>query len=154
MRILVPFLALSLLLAPAASAGDIPLGQPFVLGVGEEVVVGNLPVTLRFDEILEDSRCPLDVLCFWEGDAAAQLTLGTAGGEETVAELYTANSPFGESSVEFKEHVITLLDVSPYPQFVSQPIDPDTYKVELVVEAASTLPTPASSWSVMKARFQ
>jgi hypothetical protein len=159
MRILAPFLALILLLGPLSASpargGDIPTGQAFVLGVGEEVVVnGNTILTLRFDEILGDSRCPLDVLCFWEGEATAQLSLASPGEDGIVVDLHTANSPFGESSVEFKEYSITLLDVIPYPELVSQPIDPSRYKIEIVVEALAALSVPTSSWSVMKASFR
>jgi len=44
-------------------ARDVPLGGPFSLSVGDLVEVGGAGLTLRFDGVDQDSRCPRDVTC-------------------------------------------------------------------------------------------
>jgi hypothetical protein len=153
MRALFFLLAVLILLAPRAEAGNIPLGEPFIIGVGERVQVGDLPLSVTFDTILEDSRCPKDAICIWEGEATAQLGLSTPLGESTSVELHTRPSPFGPSRVEFAEHVVILRQVLPYPT-VREPINPEDYKVELVVDLVSVVTTHTQTWSALKSDFR
>jgi len=156
MRSPVSFLMLAIILvslAPAAAAGNIPIGQPFILTPGEEVDVGNMPLLVRFDEVLMDSRCPIDVTCFWEGEAATQLTLSAPDVEGEAVELHTPLSPLGSSSAEFLQHVITLRALNPYPD-TTQPTDPEDYRLELIVELVSRVPAEPSTWSTLKASFR
>jgi hypothetical protein len=72
---------LFLVLVLAACAGRSPVGpqvsasldDSFVLHVGEQVTFGSEPLRLFFDEVVEDSRCPLQVTCVWEGNARIAL---------------------------------------------------------------------------------
>jgi len=152
MRIAALLLALALLITPSARAETVPLGQPFSLAAGEFASVGELPLLVHFGSILMDSRCPSDVVCFWEGEATARVNLGIPGEEATSVELHTQLSPLGPSEAEFAGHVITLRRVDPYPS-VEQPIDPQDYRVELIVELAAGVPSTPFSWSTLKARF-
>jgi hypothetical protein len=75
----------------------VPLGQPFRLPYDHLVRVGDTGVRLRFEAVLEDSRCPRDVACVWAGRARVRvalmpregstetLELGTESGRETAA---------------------------------------------------------------------
>ena len=135
MRVSVILLVAVVFAAPVARAGDVPIGQTFTLAPGELVSVGDLPLLVQFDEVLMDSRCPTGVVCFWEGEATIQLTLGTLGGDERVVVLHTAGSPLGPNGVEFSQHVVRLEQVQPYPD-ISAPIDPQDYRVDLVVAHA------------------
>lgn len=148
-------LALILLLVASSSAlaGDIPLGQPFTLSVGEIVFVSDANIELQFSEVLADGRCPRSVLCFWEGEATVGLHLKSLRGEEAEVELHTLGSPFGDSSAEFSDHVVRFLTLDPYPETLD-PIDPADYRLQLVVEAATILPSESSSWSMVKARYR
>ena len=61
---------------PSASSDLTVTGQA-TLGVGESAVVDGVSVT--FDGVEEDSRCPPDAVCVWEGVAFVALDLdGTA----------------------------------------------------------------------------
>ena len=42
-------------------------GVPFVIEVGGIVGLGSGATTVRFVEVVEDSRCPEDETCVWEG---------------------------------------------------------------------------------------
>ena len=51
-----------------------PLDQPFDLRAGQSAVVpGGLKVT--FDRVVSDSRCPIDAICVWAGEAVIALKL-------------------------------------------------------------------------------
>lgn len=59
--------------APAAvSAG---LGQEFSLPLGQEAVITGEDLRIAFNDVVEDSRCPQDVTCVWEGRAIAAVTI-------------------------------------------------------------------------------
>ena len=47
------------------------------------------PLLVRFDTVTEDSRCPSDVQCVWEGNATARTTIDSAG-TATIAEFRTS----------------------------------------------------------------
>ncbi len=32
-------------------------------------------ISLKFDELLSDGRCPIDVICVWEGDAEVKFKI-------------------------------------------------------------------------------
>lgn len=44
------------------------------IGRSEIFKVGAQSIEVTFDKVLEDSRCPKDVICIWEGQAKLQLT--------------------------------------------------------------------------------
>lgn len=154
MRIVVTLLLLTLLPAATVQAGNVQIGVSFVVGEGESVVVGDLPLVVQFDEVLADSRCPTSVLCFWEGEAGTQLTLSRPGMNQSVVELHTAGSPFGPSEVEFEGHRVVLLKLDPYPEFPAPPESRD-YQVELVVHLVQQgLSVEPSTWSTLKSTFR
>ena len=37
------------------------------LYIGESVIINDHGITLKFVDVLDDSRCPSDVECVWEG---------------------------------------------------------------------------------------
>jgi len=55
-------------------------GAPFVLAEGESVDVAGR--TLRFVDVIEDSRCPAGVTCVWEGRAKVRLAAANPEGAE------------------------------------------------------------------------
>ena len=85
--------------------------------------------TVRFVEVVEDSRCPKGVDCVWAGMARIRLELSVNGGEtqevvlDTLAETDTAE--FGDSSIRLKS-------LDPYPEADAQ-IDPMAYVATLEI---------------------
>lgn len=77
-------------------------------------------VHITFVEVIEDSRCPKNVMCVQAGRVVIKLTVD--GGSLTAAEEVTLalqSAPGGES-VEVAGMRIQLADVQPYPE------DPNT----------------------------
>ncbi|MBU0741448.1 hypothetical protein KKG45_08235 [bacterium] len=145
------FLSTLCLIAAAAAAASVPLGEPFVLGVGESVAVGDGGLVVGFNAILADSRCPVEALCFWEGDAEAQLWADAPVDPPLTFVLHTTLEPHLITTGHFR---IELLWVAPYPTIATVPIDPGTYEVTLV--ALSTAPTAnePATWSTVKALYR
>lgn len=103
----------------------VPINTDFDVAVGGMARVQDSPLLVRFDTVTEDSRCPEDVECVWQGNATARVTVDSAG-TTAVAEFRTSQpqpvSLFGwtleirglrpERSTQFvpkpREYVLTL----------------------------------------------
>ena len=68
-------------------------------------------LTIRFTSVLEDSRCPTDVQCAWEGNA--EILLELSGGDQETVHLNTG-SQFPGTEV-YNGYTITLQELKPYP---------------------------------------
>ncbi len=117
----------------SAASNDAPLAvsmdHPFRLAVGERVILGEDSLEIGFIGVSSDSRCPRDVQCIWEGDAAVDLWVLTAAGERIELQLHTTKEP-RESVVG--AHVIRLQELEPTPVSTS-PIAPEDYLATLTV---------------------
>jgi hypothetical protein len=125
--LLVAFSSLFVLACGSSSTTD-PGGltQPTELAPGQTARVSALSVT--FEGVTSDSRCPTDVVCVWEGDAVARLTLTHPSSGTETKELHTSGS--GSRSVNFGGIVIELVRLDPAPRS-AQPIPPQSYRLTL-----------------------
>jgi len=132
-----PALAAVTLLAAgcqAASAGPLVYGldQDFTLGGGQEASVDGLHV--RFSDVLEDSRCPARVACFWTGQA--RLTVVAQAGDDpaTTVEFNTNPAPGqGVSSGRVGDYTIAMHSLEPYPQTPEDATPLEDYRLTLSV---------------------
>jgi hypothetical protein len=108
----------------------VPLGRAFELAPGQEALAEGLSVV--FQGVGQDSRCPIDVVCVWEGDAAVALVLRAAGGEPAPRELHTSGR-MGGRETSFADYKVRLEILQPATRS-SQPIRPSDYRATLVVE--------------------
>lgn len=116
---------------PLGDSGDVVsagLDLDFVLPVGATAVVGQGELRITFMEVVEDSRCPTDVTCVWEGNGKIALELNHSGIEIAVA----INTTLDPATAEFRGYVVRLIDLEPQPISV-QPTDPSTYRATLRV---------------------
>ena len=99
---------------PVASA-DPGLDRDFTLGGGQEASVDGLRV--RFADVLEDSRCPARVACFWSGQARLTVVAQTEDAPPTTVEFNTNPAPSQDvSSVRVGDYTVTMRSLAPYPQ--------------------------------------
>jgi hypothetical protein len=96
--------------------------------VGGEAVVPGTQVTIDFREVTEDSRCPSNVVCVWEGNGQVALTLSTPSDARDV-QLNTTSEP---RRIEFAGIRIALASLAPYPS--GDPVDPGAYVATFEVE--------------------
>lgn len=52
------------------------------ININEKVKLGHSKTTISFDEIQEDSRCPKDVTCVWQGIATVKVSITENGKKE------------------------------------------------------------------------
>jgi len=83
----------------------------------------NLKISV---EQVDDSRCPIGVICVWEGEATVYLYVRMEEVHDLV--LSTVRQP--KDTIQNFE--IELMDVSPYPH-ISQEIKQEDYRVTLKV---------------------
>lgn len=106
-------------------------GQPITLelGASSEVQAGELAIS--FDKLVEDSRCPNGVDCFWEGQAKIQLLIN----ETTSLELIMQAAQEDLAIDTLGNYIYTLLDVSPYPDVKDDlPLPAEGYTIEVQVD--------------------
>ncbi len=110
------------------------LGEAFDLHVGQSAVFDDEGLTLTFDSVPLDSRCPMEVDCPWEGDATVSMSGSLQEGDMVVQnqfELHT--NPTFDTSYLFSGYLIALETLSPYPRSPDEPIPPSDYVATLVV---------------------
>ena len=97
-RVFRSFVPATLILLAACStvAGErraVPAGQPFDLRPGDTAALAD-GGTLRYERLVNDSRCPPDVQCIWAGDAELAFAWTPRGAETDRFSLHT--KPGGE----------------------------------------------------------
>lgn len=117
----------SLLLACSSAAGPRP-GDEFTLRIGESTAITELGIWLRFIQVVEDSRCPSDVVCAWAGDGAVLIEVAPLNGDSKEDTLHTTLDPH---SIPLGRAELQLVHLAPYP-VTSRPIAPGDYTVTLV----------------------
>jgi tetratricopeptide (TPR) repeat protein len=108
------------------------LDQTFTLSLNQEAHFEEDDLLLRFTSVLEDSRCPKQVLCAWSGQAVVQIQVQQNGSLPTSFVLNT-NPSLKLDTVVYMKYSIRLLNLAPYPEDPKTPIPPGAYIITLVV---------------------
>ncbi|MGH9203136.1 MAG: hypothetical protein ACRD2A_18065 [Vicinamibacterales bacterium] len=124
------FLLLSCLLLLAGcrespTSPTVPLNSEFVLVVGGAASIDGASMTIRFNGVTGDSRCPADAVCVQGGDAIVSLTVTSTEGSRN-HELHTGDM----RPVRHGDITIALVQLVPYP-FSSGAIQPGDYRATL-----------------------
>ncbi len=98
------------------------------LKVGNSVLLNN-ELQITFVGVGLDSRCPVDVICVWEGDAEVKLKL-KKGSLEKYVMLHTSLSP---RSFVFDGYEINLSEVLPLTKS-DQQIKQEQYSIKLKIK--------------------
>jgi hypothetical protein len=109
---------------------EIELDQEFEIKVGDSAVLANQGLIIKFKAVTEDSRCPIDAICVWAGNAAVTFDLKNSIGEKLSTQLNTFVDP---KSINFSDLIITLTELNPYSKSTEQ-INPDHYIAKLIVK--------------------
>lgn len=100
-----------------------------VLNYNQKVLIDN-KLEIYFDDVVSDSRCPINVKCIWAGDGEVKLKF-KKDNDVTHEYLHTYLEP---KSVIVYNYFIKLNSLMPYPEFGKEIIKTD-YKVELIIKA-------------------
>lgn len=117
----------------AETVSEVEPGEVFTLAPGQTVKVNGAELTIRFIEVAEDSRCPVDATCVWAGDAVVVVETVLRSVEQVFGLHSTPGTATGPGSVALDGFELTLVDVRPEPR-AGLPIRPEDYRVTLRVE--------------------
>ncbi len=115
--------------------------EDFKLKFGETAYIKDLGIYISFIDLIEDSRCPSNVQCIWEGQAVVLLNIKTD--DKNLNETFNLTSRAGHPNLAMKNvksssddiflYLIILKEVSPYPQ-VSINEEKQNYVLTLSIE--------------------
>lgn len=106
-------------------ADQMETGKSFTIQMNQSVFFDGYEIT--FSEILEDSRCPADVLCVWEGRVSIGIEVKN---KEEIQNVILTSAD--KMTTYFDSYKINLVNVLPYP-FSSKTISPDEYSVTIAI---------------------
>jgi hypothetical protein len=110
---------------------SIKLGKPFTIPQGYTYCSSEESFSIRFEKVENESRCPQNVVCIWQGMATVKL----------VFSKNEIDYPFSVSTLRFGNYhtdtlvagyKIKLLLLNPYPK-AGKPIPQKDYRAELVI---------------------
>jgi hypothetical protein len=100
------------------------------LAPGQSTRVNGL--TLKFEGVSADSRCPIGVQCFWEGDAVVVVSVSEPSRKGAALELHTAGRFPREGT--YGRYRVRLVSLVPQPR-AGEPVAADRYRATLQVAA-------------------
>jgi hypothetical protein len=92
------------------------------------MAISEAGISVRFEGVAGDSRCPADAFCVQGGDALVQIEVAPEGGPRQPYVLHTGDM----RPVSHGDLTIALVQLAPYP-FSANPIDPRDYRATLRV---------------------
>jgi hypothetical protein len=116
----------------AASAGSakVPLDKEFSLGIGQTASIEGEKLVIKFKAVLEDSRCPNNVVCVWAGNGKVEFEILDIDEQNKTVILNTEEKP---GATTLKRNKLTLISLNP-PRIDGVSISPGDYSVTLLVE--------------------
>jgi hypothetical protein len=117
---------------------EAPLDQEFFLHGSQQVTIRDTDLRLRFADVLEDSRCPTEVECFWTGQAriAIEAELGQAA--PATLEFNTNPAPGqGTMTNDVGGYTVELRKLDPYPRTPDDSPALTDYSATLLVRKAA-----------------
>jgi hypothetical protein len=122
-------------LAHAQVPAQVELGRPFDLKFGQQASsIDSEKIDITFTDLIEDSRCPSDVVCIQAGRATIAVSVAVNGTDAGQQNLTVG--PNGNSSATFGQYSIRLVKLDPYPVSTKQTAKED-YIATLIVSKAS-----------------
>lgn len=86
--------------------------QKVVVKINEQKTVAKTKLTIKFVELVEDSRCPTDAQCIQAGSVRIKIEVKNGKGAAKTFELAIGAKP---ESIAFAGYTIKLTDLNPHP---------------------------------------
>lgn len=106
------------------------LGDTLTIGYGKTLYNNSEDQSIKFDSVLTDSRCPINVICVWEGDAEVKFTISNDDNFIDFT-LHTAKDYFSTDTTLFGYN-IELIGLLPYPHTEIQHLITE-YKAVIII---------------------
>ena len=114
--------------SPTTSVNELPVTVE--LAAGNRVSLVDLGITLRFNSVVTDSRCPMGVFCIVAGQAVLSFSLTGANAPASGELLLASDRPDSTLGV-----VLSAEEVTPYPRINQPPPDHRAYRVSLRISS-------------------
>jgi hypothetical protein len=113
---------------------EFALGQPLPLSGGQEATIAGENLRVRFTDVLEDSRCPTEVECFWTGQARIAVAVEPAGRAARTVTFNTNPAP-GQNvqAADVDGFTVELKSLEPYPRTSDNGVALEDYTATMVV---------------------
>ena len=108
--------------------GQFRLGEIFSLNYQEKKHNADENIGIKFESVLSDSRCPIDVNCVWEGNAEVEFTFS----KNNVLRSIVLNTGIEPSKVSLFGYEIKLVRLEP-PVLSNNPPEQEDYIAYLVI---------------------
>lgn len=109
------------------------IGTPFTIDYEFKTQVTD-DLSIAFESVTEDSRCPCEAQCIWAGEIGVKIKMET--NETTLTKLFTLEGFEGDSGgifeTDFEGYHVKLKDVLPYP-CNGKPNSNSDYSIEVLV---------------------
>jgi len=139
MRVVLSLLGFSLILGMGCDtttdqAGpppiDAALNEPFTLAPGQTAVLAAESLSLTFEGVTEDGRCPVDMVCIVAGQATTAVHASQNGSADVTLSLTVPAVADGVPYAGFRVHAEELLPL-PVSNVTTRPED---YRLRLLVD--------------------
>lgn len=100
-----------LLLQEPMENNQVQINTQFSLNIGQSVTLPEQGIKIYFTDVLEDSRCPSDVVCIWEGTVSLAINIFYQG--SNLGEYILNSSNLHKAS--FMGFFVKLKVLAPYP---------------------------------------
>jgi hypothetical protein len=87
-------------------------GQEFNLPFGQSTRIAGENISIKFVDVISDSRCPQGVTCIWAGEASCMIEI--TGSDATFSKVLV-QSGSDINQADFQQYRITF-NLMPYPQ--------------------------------------
>ena len=96
------------------------------------VISGNR-ISICFDSLLTDGRCPVNMDCIWRGFAAGKFTFSANGNIHQIRLAEISLRGFFPKDTIILGYKIEFLDLEPYPRTVPYPVPANKIKAEMKI---------------------
>jgi hypothetical protein len=104
-------------------------GEEFTLVPGQSAALAGEGLDIELVEVLNDSRCPRDVVCVWAGEVKSLVDITYSN--ITYQVIFTQPGLSGTAGLDFRNYRFSF-DVQPYP-VAGEKIRPDEYRLVLKI---------------------
>jgi len=114
------------------TSGQFWLDEIFTLNYQEQKQNDDENIRIKFEKVLSDSRCPIDVVCVWEGNAGVEFSFSKDNEWQTIL-LNTGIEP---TEVSLFGYGIKLVRLEP-PVLSTNPPEQEDYIAFLIISKSS-----------------
>jgi hypothetical protein len=121
--------------AGVAVAVPAELDKPFKLKIGQQAAIDSEKIAISLLNVTQDSRCPADVVCVWQGQASVKISAEVNG---TYAGQFVLTIGGSEKSATLGggKYSVRMASLEPHPVSTNQ-TKPEDYVATLVVSKAA-----------------